>query len=525
MESFMSSNFDINDFDDPEVWDLICRGDTKGVFQLESNLGRHWAKQVQPRNIKELAALVSLIRPGTLLAKHKSGESMTGVYCYRKAGKANFPVEYEHESLEPILKETYGVLVYQEQSMQIAQKLAGFDLKEADALRKAIGKKKADLMEKVKKSFLEGCESQGIVTKEVAEEIFGWIEKSNRYAFNKSHAVSYAINAYWAAYCKYHRRKKFYEKYLNRAEKKPKPDIEKKQLIMDAKQAGIEVLPPRLQHLHVDFHRDPVKDNIFYGLRHIKNVGKESEKIAEYISKNNVAEYTWMDCLIHIVAGLRINKRATISLISVGAFNGVNNRESRQKMLYEFDSWKQLSAREQQAIIDNYNSGSPAVYSSSLSEAIDNMHKVIKVNSRRKPIVDDIKDSLDNPFYDIEDKAGVIAMDEEKFLACSLTCNKVDGLDLNMVTNVCQDVVKKVITRKANLAVEIERIKVIRTKKGDEMAFLTVEDGSGSLDDVTVFPEQYSANKNLLLENNTVLLMGEIDKKRGSFIVNKVSQI
>jgi len=198
-------------------------------------------------------------------------------------------------------------------------------------------------------------------------------------------------------------------------------------------------------------------------------------------------------------------------------------------MLYEFDSWKQLSAREQQAIVDNYTSGDPAVYSSSLSEAIENMFKTVKVNSRRKPTVDDIKDSLDNPFYDINDKAGVIAMDEEKYMACSLTCNKVDGLDLNMVTNVCQDVVKKLITKKANLAVEIVRTKIVKTKNGknpgQEMVFLTVEDGSGSLEDVTVFPEQYGKYKDLLLENNTVLLMGEIDKKRGSFIVNQVSQI
>jgi DNA polymerase-3 subunit alpha len=521
--------FDINDFDDPQVWDIICDGDTKGVFQLESNLGRHWAKETKPRNIKDLAALISLIRPGTLLARDANGKSMTQVYADRKAKKADSPVEYLHESLEPILKETYGVLVYQEQSMMIAQRLAGFDLKEADALRKAIGKKKADLMEKVKKSFLEGAASQGIVTKEVAEEIFGWIEKSNRYAFNKSHAVSYAINAYWSAYCKTHRRKKFYEKYLNRAEKKPKPDIEKKQLIMDAKRAGIEVLPPRLQHLHNDFFRHPLQDAIVYGLRHVKHVGKESEKIMEYISKHDVQDYTWMDCLVNMIAGLRLNKRATIALISVGAFNGKNNRESRQKMLYEFDSWKQLSAREQQAIVDNYTSGDPAVYSSSLSEAIENMFKTVKVNSRRKPTVDDIKDSLDNPFYDIDDKAGVIAMDEEKYMACSLTCNKVDGLDINMVTNVCQDVVNKTITKKANLAVEIVRTKIVKTKNGtnpgQEMAFLTVEDGSGSLEDVTVFPEQYSKYKDLLLENNTTLLMGEIDKKRGSFIVNQVSQI
>lgn len=174
--------FNINNFEDDEVWDLICEGRTKGVFQLESNLGKHWAKEVSPRTINELAALISLIRPGCLKA-FTDGKSMTQHYADRKKGIE--PVDYPHESLEPILKETYGVLVYQEQSMKIAQKLAGFDLKEADSLRKAIGKKKAGLMEEVKKSFLEGAQGKGIITKEIAEEIFSWIEKSNRYAFNK----------------------------------------------------------------------------------------------------------------------------------------------------------------------------------------------------------------------------------------------------------------------------------------------------------------------------------------------------
>jgi DNA polymerase-3 subunit alpha len=165
----MTNTFDINNFEDEAVWDLICEGNTKGVFQLESNLGKHWAKETKPRSIKDLAALVSLIRPGTLLAKDANGKSMTQVYADRKARKADSPVEYLHASLEPILKETYGVLVYQEQSMLIAQRLAGFNLKEADGLRKAIGKKKADLMAEVKKSFLEGAEKEAIVTKEIAE--------------------------------------------------------------------------------------------------------------------------------------------------------------------------------------------------------------------------------------------------------------------------------------------------------------------------------------------------------------------
>jgi DNA polymerase III alpha subunit len=184
----------------------------------------------------------------------------------------------------------------------------------------------------------------------------------------------------------------------------------------------------------------------------------------------------------------------------------------------------------QQAIVDNYKSSDPSVYSGSLSEAIDNMLRSIKVNSRRKPTVDDIKVSLDNPFYDLNDKIGMLAIDEEKYMSCSLTCSKVDGLDLNMVTNMCQDVANRVITKKANLAVEIVRIKVVKTKKGktpgQEMAFLTVEDSSGSLEDVVTFPEAYEKYKDLLLESNTVLLMGEVNSKdKDSFIVNQVSQI
>ena len=128
--------FDINNFEDENVWDLICDGQTKGVFQLESSLGKHWSKQVKPRNFKELAALISLIRPGCLKAKDASGKSMAQVYVDRKANKE--PVTYPDDALEEVLSETYGVLVYQEQSMMIAQKLAGFDLTEADTLRKAI---------------------------------------------------------------------------------------------------------------------------------------------------------------------------------------------------------------------------------------------------------------------------------------------------------------------------------------------------------------------------------------------------
>lgn len=511
--------FDINDFHDENVWNLICEGRTKGVFQLESNLGRHWAKKVSPKNVNELAALISLIRPGCLKA-YTDGKSMTQHYADRKANLD--PVVYPHESVEPILKETYGVLVYQEQSMMIAQKLAGFDLKEADALRKAIGKKKADLMEQVKKSFLQGAEEQGIVSKEVAEEIFSWIEKSSRYAFNKSHAVSYAINAYWSAYCKNYRMLDFYTSYLNRSDRKPKPQIEIKQLAMDAKLEGVEVYPPRLQYMYTNF--TDIDGKIYFGMRHIKNVGaKECEKIEQLTSQQDVSKYTWMDVLIKIINGCKLNKRAVISLISVGAFNGANNTRDRQEMLYEFDSWKNLSAREQKYIEENYSS------KATLSQNIQSLISNFKITSRRETTVSDIKKSLENPFYDLSDSVATIADQEFKFLGCSLTCSKTDSA-ISGQNFMCRDVSKGAIKGKVVLAVNINSIREYKTKKGKNpgqlMAFLAVEDSSGELDSVTIFPEAYKEHRDVLVEGNTVLINGEVSKKDStSIIVNKASQI
>lgn len=512
------SRFDINNFEDPDVWDLICEGRTKGVFQLESSLGKHWAKEVKPRSLNELAALISLIRPGCLKA-YTDGKSMTQHYADRKKG--DDPVDYPDESLEPILKDTYGVLVYQEQSMKIVQQLAGFDLKEADSLRKAIGKKKAGLMGEMKKLFMDGAEKQGTIKKEVAGEIFSWIEKSNRYAFNKSHAVSYAIDAYWSAYCKCHRIKKFYVSYMNRSDRKPKPEIELKQLIMDAKMSNIETYPPRLNHLSTDFIYE--NDKIYFGMRHIKNVGtKECDKIQELKNTEDISGYTWMDCLIKIIHKLKINKRAAIAMISVGTFNGKNNRDSRQKMLYEYDSWNTLSAREKNSIEENYKS------SLTLAQCVELLPEWIKINSRRAQSVEDVKQSLLSPFYNLDDDPASIADYEIKFLGCALTCSKADSV--NISTNMCKDVSQGTIRGKVNLSVMINSIRTYKTKKGktpgQEMAFLCVEDASGELDSVTIFPEAFTKYKDLLMERNTVFIDGEVSKRdKNSIVVNKVIQV
>jgi DNA polymerase-3 subunit alpha len=516
--------FDINNFEDEDVWDLICDGRTKGVFQLESSLGRHWSKQVRPRSIKELAALISLIRPGCLKAKDASGKSMTQVYVDRKSNKE--PVTYPDDALKDSLSETYGVLVYQEQSMKIAQKLAGFDLKEADALRKAIGKKKAGLMEEVKKNFLDGAKEQDIVSVEVAEEIFSWIEKSNRYAFNKSHAVSYAINAYWSAYCKLYRPISFYVSYLNHSDRKPDSQKELKELIVDAKFSDIEVYPPRLGHLHTNFF--PTEKCIYFGLRHVKHVGKnECKKLEDLCSDNDISGYSWMDVLTKVIHKGRLNKRSVVALISVGAFNGENNKIDRQKMLYEYDSWRDLTSREQQGIVDLSESFDK---DQTLSDSISQMINTTKINSRRIVTVLDIKNMLDNPPYELKDNIPFLAQSETEYLSYSLSCSKTDAFDINFASSLCREIAKGTITGKTRLAAQINTIRLYKTKRGRNpgqlMAFVTAEDGSGELDSITVFPECYSKHKDVLVEGNTVLMTGEISKRENtSLIVDKVSQL
>ena len=170
--------FNINHLplDCPATWKLISSGYTVGVFQLEQQLGQDWARKVKPQNIEELAALTSLLRPGPL----EAGQSQE--YVDTKFGHKS--ITYLHPVLKPILEPTYGCLVYQEQAIRIAVEIAGFSLENADDLRKAMGKKLPELMTQLKKKFIDGAKKKGLVPRGVAEEMFGWIEKSQRYCIS-----------------------------------------------------------------------------------------------------------------------------------------------------------------------------------------------------------------------------------------------------------------------------------------------------------------------------------------------------
>ena len=511
-----TSTFDVLsiDFCDEKTWDLICSGKTKGVFQLESNLGKSWAKRVRPRNIEELAALVSIIRPGTLKAI-QDGKSMTQRFVDRKNLKEE--ITYLHPSLEPILKGTQGVLVYQEQAMKIVQQLAGFNLQEADDLRKAIGKKKADLMAEVKKKFLKGAIVEKIVNEEEAEEIFSWIEASSRYSFNKSHAVSYAICAYWSAYAKSHHPLEFYCNYLIHSSGKPDPQQEVKELVNDAKNSEIYMSPPSIQDVNVS--TDIIDRKIYFGLLDVKSIGmkqiekfKDEIRIAEEEIGKKLPDWSWFEFLV--LVSPKINSRMLVALISIGFF--AHLPESRKQMLDETDTWGNLTKKEQEWGINNYNKYKD------LMNLLKKMSPTKKeggaaFNTRRSGIISDLVIYCEKPSHSMKDDPEWIIRTEENYLGVALTYSRVETYD----TKLANTTIKEFLDGKKNgvkMAVTISEVKRYVTKKGKmkgvEMAFLCVEDHTGALDTVTIFSDKWKEYKNVLYEGNNVILVGQSSKNK-----------
>jgi len=510
------------------TWDLICDGNTKGVFQLESQLGRSLASQAKPKNIEELSDLVAIMRPGCLEAMVK-GKSLTQHYIDRKSGEEN--VEYFHDSLEPILKSTYGILVYQEQAILIATEIAGFDLQEADILRKAIGKKKAGVMAQVKKSFLEKSISKGIVNKEQAEEIFSWIEKSQRYSFNKSHAISYAYNAYLTAYTKTHFPHEFFTSYLKHAIGKPDTYWEVHELVNNAKIMGIEIMPPSILHMNEEFQL--IGKHPTYGITNIKHVGSSVfKKMLRDINENNIDlnECDW-DCFLLRVSPF-VNKKAFESLILSGSFDCF--KISRSRMQHHFSTIKEFTKRETEWLRD-YKVAHPEV---TVKDAIKQMVEASKVTSKDRPIfrqsripnVEGLLTAYNNPGYELYDSPSWVAKKEEELLGISLTCNKVDEYDTSKATCTCKEFIDGFNSQNGiAMGVQIDSVREWTIKKGRakgmQMGFITVSDISCSLDNVTAFSEEWDKFKKMLYEGNTVLLRGIRDKKRGSFLIKKVEQL
>ncbi|MGZ3428094.1 MAG: DNA polymerase III subunit alpha, partial [Polyangia bacterium] len=321
-------DFDIEriPLDDAAVYRMISEGDTTGVFQLESSGFKELLKKLTPDVFEDIIAAGALYRPGPLEG------GMVDDFIARKHGRMK--VTYAHPALEPILKDTYGVIVYQEQVMQISSALAGYSLGQADLLRRAMGKKKKEAMEKEKAKFLAGAEKKG-VDKKIADDTFELMSKFAAYGFNKSHSAAYGLVTYQTAYLKHYFPEEFFAGTLS-CDKEDTDKIVKS--VAEVRSSGIDVLKPDVNLSLQDFTvvREGKKKVIRFGMSAVKGVGEGAvESVVSARDKDGAFKDVFDFCLR--IDLKRVNKKVLEALVKSGAFDGLHPQSNRAAMLAAVD--------------------------------------------------------------------------------------------------------------------------------------------------------------------------------------------
>ena len=319
--------------DDEKTYDLLCKGQTAGVFQLESRGMRQLIKNLAPQVFEDIIALLALYRPGPL------GSGMVNDFVSNKSGKTT--VKYDLPELEPILKPTYGMILYQEQVMQIASVIGGFSLGQADMLRRAMGKKKKSVMDEMRASFLEGAKANQFNTTK-AEKIFELCYKFAEYGFNKSHSAAYALISYQTAYLKAN----YPVEYMTGLLSSVLNNTDKTMLYTQAcRDMGIEILPPSILHSHYSFSVE-TESSIHYGLGAIKNVGEGA--IESIVENRKNTPYKTLGHFLSQIDLRQVNKRVIESLIKSGALDHFGDRAHLMVIYENAIDRAQVTAREQQ---------------------------------------------------------------------------------------------------------------------------------------------------------------------------------
>ena len=319
--------------DDAKTFELLASGETKGIFQLESAGVRRYIKELKPTNFSDIAAMVALYRPGP----------MEQIPTFIKAKQGVTPIHYPHPILEEILKETYGVIVYQEQVIFIAQALAGYSLGQADIFRKAMGKKIPAAMKKEERNFIAGAKRNSI-SPELAKEVFSLIEPFAGYAFNKAHSVSYALLAYRTAYLKANYPIEYMVALLNTYS----DNMEKvRSAIAECRRLGIKVLPPDISKSNANFaieNDDKSNTAIRFGLASIKNVG--FSPIGHILAgRESGGDFKSIEDFCHRTDLRNINKKVLESLIKAGVIDSLGSRMTLLKSLNKIISLSQMKQR------------------------------------------------------------------------------------------------------------------------------------------------------------------------------------
>ncbi|QQS43689.1 DNA polymerase III subunit alpha [Candidatus Roizmanbacteria bacterium] len=484
VRQFKGKDIDIHEvpLDDQKTYDLMGRGETIGVFQLESAGMRRLAREIQPSKLSDITAMVALYRPGPM-------ELIPTFIAGKKNPKR---VKYLHPDLKPILEETYGILVYQEQVTEIAVHLAKFSKSEADILRMAMGKKKKKLMEAGKKKFLERAVEYGY-NKKVAAEIFSFMEKFAAYGFNKAHAASYALIAYWTAYMKANYPVEFMTALMT-AELQgvagPMREQKMAQALEEAKRMKIEVLPPDINKSFLKFSIEG--NSIRFGLSAIKNVGSAAiESIIEAREKDG-SFISFRDFLARVDLR-KANKKTIESLIKANAFAAFGNKATL--MMYYPDAAKEISKYK-----ENQEQGQFGLFGQHDKERykMDNF----------KPIPEFPEEKL------IEFEKEVIG-----FLITRDPMDKHKDIILQKVTKKFIDIEETDIDKPFIFAASISSVKVVKTKKNnDDMAFLLLNDNSAGIEAI-VFPKTYAKIRSACIPNSVILLKGKISEREGDYSI------
>jgi len=467
----ISIDIDYIPLDDQATYEMLARGETAGVFQLESSGMRAILRDLRPEVFEDIIALVALYRPGPL------GSGMVDDFIKNKHGLTK--VKYLHQKLEPILKDTYGVILYQEQVMRIASELAGFSLGEADLLRRAMGKKKPEIIAGLRSQFVQGAENNG-VDKNIAGQVFDLMEYFAGYGFNKSHSAAYALVSYQTAYLKAN----YPVQYMAALITSVKDNTSKvASYIEECRRLGIEVLPPDVNESRESF--TVVGNKIRFGLAALKNVGPGAVEtiIRERERDGHFSGYA--DFCRRLDTKV-INKRVLESLIKCGAFDSLNHR--RAQLMAAVDSGLGLAQQSQR---DRENG-----QISLLDFFGDGTKESVSINLPAVP----------------EFPKGQLLMLEKETLGLYISGHPLSQYReiLNRLTTTTAVEINDLPDEsQVTLGGVIAGIKKINTRKGDTMAFLTLEDLTGTVE-VLVFPKPYNFNKLIIKEDEAVLIKGKV---------------
>ena len=481
-------DIDINNLplDDKKTFDLLKSGETTGVFQLESSGIRGYLKQLKPSEFEDIIAMISLYRPGTL------DSGMVPHYIARKLGREK--VAYLHPRLEPILKKTYGIGLYQEQMMRIARDLAGFTLAEADTLRKAIGKKIRSLLDEQKEKLLSGMIDNGI-DEQTAQKIWKLFPPFARYGFNRSHGASYATISYQTAYLKANFPVEFMTSLLNVSGS----DVDRINfLINETRRLNINVLPPDINLSFQDFAAHG--NDIRFGLLAIKNIGVN---IVDVIidERSRGGPFADLSDFLNRIHHRDLNKKSLESLVKCGAFNSLGvNRSQILSSIDELIKFNQAARKLKASNQHTLFGGTPKL--SSMKPADNQVDKKTMLTWEKELLGLYI---TDHPFSPYATKVK----------------NRVKSI--KEVTELDQE---DPHVSHLSLAGIITGIQQISTKTGQPMLFVTLEDMSDAIE-ILVFADLLSKNPNVWEENKAVIVNGRLSFKGGEpkLICNAVKEL